>query len=141
MRILITGICGFVGAALTREFQERLEREFNQSIIMTMPSVQYRFTLKEGEPIVVDNPADWPLPRAEHSEVVSVSHYLAPPEPWPGRGVRVFNLARSYGYQTRGYYVSLLAEDGVVSGSYPIPNPYLSPNQLPLCQKCHDRLP
>ena len=36
---------------------------------------------------------------------------------------------------------SLLAEDGVVSGSYPIPNPYLSPNQLPLCQKCHDRLP
>ncbi|NGP52976.1 RimK family protein [Thioalkalivibrio sp. XN8] len=60
--------------------------------------------------IVVDNPADWPLSRAEDGEVIPVSQYLAPAEPWPGRGVRVFNLARSYGYQTRGYYVSLLAE-------------------------------
>ena len=60
--------------------------------------------------IVVDNPADWPLPRGDHGEVIPVSSYLAPAEPWPARSVRVFNLARSYGYQTRGYYVSLLAE-------------------------------
>jgi len=60
--------------------------------------------------IVVDNPAEWPLSRGEDSEVISVASYLDPAEPWPGRGVRVFNLARSYGYQTRGYYVSLLAE-------------------------------
>jgi glutathione synthase/RimK-type ligase-like ATP-grasp enzyme len=59
--------------------------------------------------IVVDEPSRWPLAVSD-AQVVSVSDYLAPAEPWPGRGIRVFNLARSYGYQTRGYYVSLLAE-------------------------------
>jgi hypothetical protein len=58
--------------------------------------------------IVVDDPKAWTL-GGHDGDVVSVSDYLSPPEPWP-RGVRVFNLARSYGYQTRGYYVSLLAE-------------------------------
>ena len=59
--------------------------------------------------IVVDNPAEWPL-EGHDGDVVSVSQYLDPAEPWPTRGLRVFNLASSYGYQTRGYYVSLLAE-------------------------------
>jgi predicted CXXCH cytochrome family protein len=36
------------------------------------------------------------------------------------------------------FNVSLLAEDGVESGSYAIPNPYGDPNQGPLCEKCHD---
>jgi hypothetical protein len=36
------------------------------------------------------------------------------------------------------YRVSLLNEDGVVSGSYPIPNPYASPTQGTLCNKCHE---
>ncbi len=59
--------------------------------------------------IVVDDPTAWPL--GEHDgKVISVSDYLFPADPWPARGMRVFNLARSYGYQTRGYYVSLLAE-------------------------------
>jgi len=59
--------------------------------------------------IVVDDPRAWAL-AGDDAEVVAVTDYLAPARPWPGRGVRVFNLARSYGYQTRGYYVSLLAE-------------------------------
>jgi glutathione synthase/RimK-type ligase-like ATP-grasp enzyme len=59
--------------------------------------------------IVVDDPADWTL-GGHDAQVISVSDYLAPAEQWPGRGMRVFNLSRSYGYQTRGYYVSLLAE-------------------------------
>jgi glutathione synthase/RimK-type ligase-like ATP-grasp enzyme len=59
--------------------------------------------------IVVDDPGAWTL-GGHDGDVVSVSDYLAPAEPWPTRGIRVFNLARSYGYQTRGYYVSLLAE-------------------------------
>jgi predicted CXXCH cytochrome family protein len=37
------------------------------------------------------------------------------------------------------FNVNLLAEDGVESRSYPIPNPYGDPNQGPLCNKCHDR--
>jgi glutathione synthase/RimK-type ligase-like ATP-grasp enzyme len=59
--------------------------------------------------IVVDDPAAWTL-GGHGGNVISVSEYLRPAEAWPARGIRVFNLARSYGYQTRGYYVSLLAE-------------------------------
>lgn len=36
------------------------------------------------------------------------------------------------------FNVNLLAEDGVESGSYAIPNPYGDPSQGPLCDKCHD---
>ncbi len=35
------------------------------------------------------------------------------------------------------FNVSLLNQDGIQSGSYPIPNPYSSPNQTGLCFKCH----
>jgi GTP-binding protein LepA len=54
--------CGFLGLLHLEIVQERLEREFNQSIIMTMPSVRYRFSLKRGEVAVVDNPAHFPDP-------------------------------------------------------------------------------
>jgi hypothetical protein len=36
------------------------------------------------------------------------------------------------------FNVSLLAEDGVESGSYPIPDPYMSASQGTLCTKCHE---
>jgi hypothetical protein len=36
------------------------------------------------------------------------------------------------------FEVSRLADDGRASGSYPIPNPYGSPTQGPLCSKCHE---
>jgi hypothetical protein len=36
------------------------------------------------------------------------------------------------------FRVTLLADDGRASGSYPIPNPYGSPTQGPLCSKCHE---
>ncbi|MGB6361805.1 MAG: cytochrome c3 family protein [Thermoanaerobaculia bacterium] len=39
------------------------------------------------------------------------------------------------------FNVNLLAEDGVESRSYAIPDPYGSPDQGPLCNKCHDRSP
>lgn len=35
------------------------------------------------------------------------------------------------------FNVTFLVDDGVASGSYPIPNPYGTNNQRPLCQKCH----
>jgi len=36
------------------------------------------------------------------------------------------------------FNVDLLWNDGMASGSYPIPSPYPSPNQGPLCEKCHE---
>jgi len=58
--------------------------------------------------IVVDKPDEWTL-EADNAQVISVEDYLAAP-PTGGKSLRIFNLAGSYRYQSRGYYVSLLAE-------------------------------
>ncbi len=52
--------CGFLGLLHLEVVQERLEREFGQSIIFTAPSVRYRITLKSGETQFIDNPSDYP---------------------------------------------------------------------------------
>ncbi|MGV8074233.1 MAG: translation elongation factor 4 [Syntrophobacteraceae bacterium] len=54
--------CGFLGLLHLEIVQERLEREFDQSIIMTAPSVQYEFILIDGTTIQVDNPQYYPDP-------------------------------------------------------------------------------
>ena len=54
--------CGFLGMLHLEVVQERLEREFNQSIIMTAPSVRYKIHLQNGEDIFVDNPSEYPDP-------------------------------------------------------------------------------
>ena len=54
--------CGFLGLLHLDIVQERLEREFNLSIILSVPSVRYRFTLKDGNVIYIDNPAQYPDP-------------------------------------------------------------------------------
>jgi len=54
--------CGFLGLLHLEVVQERLEREFDVSIILTAPSVQYEVTLKTGEVLIVDNPVNYPDP-------------------------------------------------------------------------------
>ncbi len=54
--------CGFLGLLHLEIFQQRLEREYDQSIIMTVPSVEYKFTLKNGESLIIDNPQYYPDP-------------------------------------------------------------------------------
>jgi GTP-binding protein LepA len=54
--------CGFLGLLHLEIVQERLEREYDQAILMTTPSVAYRFTLTSGEVRVVDNPSYYPDP-------------------------------------------------------------------------------
>jgi len=54
--------CGFLGLLHLEIVQERLEREYNQSIIMTVPGVRYRFTLVDGKVVTVDNPLYYPDP-------------------------------------------------------------------------------
>ena len=68
--------------------------------------------------IVVNNPSDWPL-EVQGVEVVSARSYLTNPAYTDIRGARVFNLCRSYKYQSLGYYVSLLAE---ARGHRPLPS-------------------
>ena len=54
--------CGFLGLLHLEVVQERLEREFDISLILTVPSVRYRFYLSDNREIYVDNPAYYPDP-------------------------------------------------------------------------------
>jgi GTP-binding protein LepA len=54
--------CGFLGLLHLEIVQERLEREYDLSFIMTVPSVQYQFTQSDGKVLTVDNPQYCPDP-------------------------------------------------------------------------------
>jgi len=54
--------CGFLGLLHLEVIQERLEREFDLSLILTVPSVNYHVFLKNGAMVEVDNPAHYPDP-------------------------------------------------------------------------------
>lgn len=54
--------CGFLGLLHIEVVQERLEREFGVSIILTAPSVQYEVHLNNEETQIIDNPANYPDP-------------------------------------------------------------------------------
>jgi GTP-binding protein LepA len=52
--------CGFLGLLHLEVVQERLEREFDISIVLTVPSVRYLFYLDDDSVIEVDNPTHFP---------------------------------------------------------------------------------
>jgi len=54
--------CGFLGLLHLEVVQERLEREFDISLILTVPSVRYQFYLNDNSELMVDNPAHFPDP-------------------------------------------------------------------------------
>ncbi len=54
--------CGFLGMLHMEIIQERLEREFNMTVITTVPNVSYILHTNKGETSVVNNPSDMPNP-------------------------------------------------------------------------------
>jgi len=68
--------------------------------------------------IVAENPRRWPF-ELDGAEVVSARAYLTEERFSRLRGAAVYNLCRRYGYQTVGYYVSLLA---AARGHRPLPS-------------------
>ncbi len=78
--------CGFLGMLHLEVIQERIEREFDLSIVFTSPSVKYIVHLKNGETINIDNPLEYPDPmRVEYAEepyiqanVITPTQYVGP---------------------------------------------------------------
>lgn len=59
--------CGFLGLLHMEIIQERLEREFNQTVITTVPNVSFTAYTTKGEKVIVNNPAEMPDPsRIDH---------------------------------------------------------------------------
>ncbi len=54
--------CGFLGLLHLEVVQERLEREYGLSLIITAPSVEYEIEMTDGTIVMIDNPALYPEP-------------------------------------------------------------------------------
>lgn len=54
--------CGFLGSLHMEIIQERLEREYQEEIIVTYPSVKYKAILKNGEELEITSPSKFPEP-------------------------------------------------------------------------------
>ncbi len=54
--------CGFLGLLHLDVVQERLQREYDMSLILSAPSVLYKVALHGGERVEIDNPSYWPDP-------------------------------------------------------------------------------
>jgi GTP-binding protein LepA len=54
--------CGFLGLLHMEIIQERLEREFNQTVITTVPNVSFIAYTTKGEKLIVNNPTEMPEP-------------------------------------------------------------------------------
>jgi len=77
--------CGFLGLLHLEVIQERLEREYNQSIIMTAPSVRYKIHLQNGDTLFIDNPSEYPDPsRIESAEEPYIKAEIITPTTYIG---------------------------------------------------------
>jgi len=78
--------CGFLGMLHMEIIQERLEREFDMTVITTVPNVSYQAMTTKGELIVVNNPTDLPDPsKMEYVEepyikanIITKSEFVGP---------------------------------------------------------------
>ncbi len=77
--------CGFLGLLHMEIVQERLEREFNLTLITTAPTVIYRAFLRSGEDICIDNPANMPDPTfVDHLEEPYIRAAIHTPNEYVG---------------------------------------------------------
>ena len=78
--------CGFLGMLHMEIIQERLEREFDMTVITTVPSVQFRALLTNGKVIEINAPSEMPDPTTMDyieepfisAQIISKAEYIGP---------------------------------------------------------------
>ncbi len=78
--------CGFLGMLHLEVIQERIEREFDLSIVFTSPSVRYTVHMRDGSVLRIDNPLEYPDPmRVDYAEepyiqanIITPTEYVGP---------------------------------------------------------------
>ncbi len=107
--------CGFLGLLHMEIVQERLEREFDQDLITTAPSVVYQVVKADGEVIMVENPAKMPdQGRMEEIREPIVTVHLYMPQEYVGA---VMTLAN----QKRGVQLNMAYHGRQVMLTYELP--------------------
>ena len=87
--------CGFLGLLHMEIVQERLEREFDQDLITTAPSVVYQVALNDGTVIEVENPSKMPdLGRIQEIREPIVTVHLYMPQDYVGPVMTLANQKR-----------------------------------------------
>ena len=108
--------CGFLGMLHMEIAQERLEREYNLSLVTTAPSVVYKVYKTNGETVEIDNPANLPPPQVlDHIEEPYVKVQILTPNEYVGT---LMELAQT----KRGIFINMSYIDNVrASLEYEIP--------------------
>jgi len=115
--------CGFLGLLHLEVVQERLEREFDVSLILTVPSVRYNCYLKDGTVQEVDNPAYYPDPaNIEYTEEPYIRATILMPDRYMGA---VMNLCMERRGENTSYH-------------YPTPGRIELSCELPLAEVIYD---
>lgn len=99
--------CGFLGLLHLEVVQERLEREFDIPLILTIPTVSYHFFLEDGTKETIDNPAYFPDPtKIERTEEPFIKASILMPERYMGTVMNLCMERRgentTYNYPTPG---------------------------------------
>jgi GTP-binding protein LepA len=94
---------GFLGLLHMEIIQERLEREYNQNLITTVPNVEYRAFLTNGDVVTVDNPAEMPNPsHIDHVEEPYIKAQIITPTEYIGNIMKLCMDRRGI-YKTTTY--------------------------------------
>ncbi|MFO7605304.1 MAG: translation elongation factor 4 [Desulfurivibrionaceae bacterium] len=115
--------CGFLGLLHLEVIQERLEREFDIPLILTVPTVSYHFYLQDGEMEIIDNPSYFPDPaKIERTEEPFIKASILMPERYMGV---VMNLCMERRGENTTYH-------------YPTPGRIELSCELPLAEVIYD---
>jgi GTP-binding protein LepA len=108
---------GFLGLLHMEIITERLSREYDQTIINTVPNVEYQVLMNDGEVVMVDNPAKMPSAGdIDHIEEPYVEAQIIVPSEYVGAMMRLATDRRGE-YKTTEY---LIADRASIQYSFPL---------------------